>query len=169
MKSFAVLALALGAGACNLVNPSPRVERDISPTPTAAPEKGAVAAVDTTLAPAEKPGTVTVVAEPLRDVEGVSGGRAWLLELYQTARDENVELKKQLEVATRAGAETQSVQQAVIAERDALVAQRTGLERRVAELEAQSLELARRLAGSEIARLEAEKSELERAARGGRP
>lgn len=167
MKTAILLALALGAGACNLVNPSPRSESVAPEIPQ--PAKGAVVERDTSLAPAEAPGTVRVVEEPLRDVEGVSGGRAWLLELYQTARDENVELKRKLEATARESAESSQAQASLTAERDELAALRTELERRVAELESQSLELARRLAGSEVARLEAEKSELERAARGGRP
>lgn len=180
-RAITIAFATLVAGACSMPNPSPRLyEKDgenytnVEPrvrnsapetpvTPEATPVKG-----DGSLVPAEPPGTVRVVEEPLREVEGVSTGRVWLLELYHGALADKEGLARRLEASDRERAGSAQQVTNLTAERDALTARCAGLDARVRELEAQSLELALRLSESEIARLELEKAALEREARNDR-
>jgi len=162
MKTLITALIVLGSSACHLPNPSPPMQRaegdPITPTPEATVKH------DQGLVPADAPGTIRIVQEPLREVEGVSGGKVWLLELYQGALAEKEVLARSLEVSERGRFESQASLVAMTAANDELTTRSTDLEGRVRLLEAQSLDLARRLAESEIARLEGQKAELERAA-----
>lgn len=161
MKNLALAVLVLGLGACHLTNPSPRA-KDEEPVPAApAPEP---VKRDESLAPADAPGTIRIVQEPLRDVEGISKSKTWLLEMYQSAVAAKDQLAIELEAARRDDEESRRTHDALVAERDLLATRSVDLEKRVRELESQTLDLARRLAESEIARLEAEKADLEQAA-----
>jgi hypothetical protein len=105
-------------------------------------------------------GSVRTVNEPLRPIEGAPSGRVWLLEMYQTAVTQRDEFARRMTDLTR--------------ERDADLARAGELEKARADLElrnarlatelqdlqTKSLELARRLAHSELARLDAEKALL---------
>lgn len=172
MRTCIAAVLVIGASACNLPNPSPRLreEEEFPNSTSVEPTELEVTPVapDETLAPAPEPGTVRIVQEPIRQVDGVSNGKVWLLELYQKTLADKEELTLRLADSERARAESQATQAALTAERDELALRAKDLDRRVRELEAQSLELARRLADSEIARLETQKSELERAAQNDR-
>lgn len=171
------LLAALAASGCQLPNPSPEVDEDEGteflplPSTTSAdaglvePREVDAVKLDGSLVPADEPGTIRIVDEPLREVEGVTTGRVWLLELYHGALTEKEKLARSLADSERhREAATQSLA-TVAADRDACNARSAELEKRVAELEAQTLDLAQRLAESEIARLEARKSELERESR----
>lgn len=168
MRTCIAALLVIGASACNLPNPSPRLKEDdeISFSTAVEPTELEVTPVapDDTLAPAPEPGTVRIVEEPIRQVDGVSNGKVWLLELYQKTLADKEDLTRRLADSEHARSDSQAAQAALTAERDELALRAKDLDRRVRELEAQSLELARRLADSEIARLEAQKSELEHAA-----
>jgi len=107
------------------------------------------------------PGTVRTVDEPLRPIEGAPAGKVWLLEMYQNAVAEKDDLARRAAETTRerdaAIARTAELDKA----RADLAAKSAALESELAELRSKSLELARRLAESELARLQAEKSELD--------
>jgi hypothetical protein len=107
------------------------------------------------------PGTVRTIDDPLRPIEGAPTGRVWLLEMYQTAVNEKEHL-------ARVGADTARERDAALAHvaelekaRVDLEARNAGLATELRELQTKSLELARRLAESELARLEAEKAALD--------
>jgi hypothetical protein len=107
------------------------------------------------------PGKVRTVDEPLRSIDGAPAGRVWLLEMYQKALSEKDEI-------TRRAADTARDRDAAVARaaeaekaRADLEARNSGLATENKDLRAKALELARRLADSELARLEAEKVALE--------
>ncbi|MBL8861952.1 MAG: hypothetical protein JNK02_08055 [Planctomycetes bacterium] len=160
MRNGTCLLLALAASSCQLKNPTPRLDDS---------ERGARASAQATrdggtLAPAREPGTVAVVQTPLRELEGAPGGRVWLLELYHETLARKDELAKQLAQQDAALSATVAEAAFLRAERDAAVTRAAELEAKIGALERQSLDLAQRLVEAEIARLEAEKSALEREA-----
>ncbi len=165
MKTVLLAFLALGVSGCTLTNPTPR-QRD--PDDDEAILISPVGVTNANLAPSEPPGSVRIVEEPLREVEGVSSGRTWLLELYQEALAAKEDLARRLETSELDLTTTKTSQTALITEHASLTARCTDLDQRVRELESQTLDLARRLAESEIARLEAQKAELERESRSDR-
>jgi hypothetical protein len=107
------------------------------------------------------PGSVRTADEPLRKIDGAPTGRVWLLEMYQSA------LKQRDEIAQRAGDMAHERDAALARAADAekaradFEARNTGLALELKEAQSKSLELARRLAQSELARLESEKALLE--------
>jgi hypothetical protein len=112
-------------------------------------------------ATAPSPGSVRTVEDPLRPIEGAPTGRVWLLEMYQNAVNEKERL-------ARVAADTARDRDAALAHAAELEKSRADLESRnaalaseVQKLQTKSLELARRLAESELARLEAEKAALD--------
>lgn len=117
---------------------------------------------DSTLAPADEPGTVRMVDEPVRPIEGAPSSRVWLLDLYHGALAEKDELGRRVDALGRErdAALTQVGQ--LDADRAKLEARCAALDADLKALEAKSLELARRLVESELARLEAEKADLEK-------
>lgn len=165
MKIQLTVFLALSLSACSMTNPTSR-HRD--PDDDRAVLMAPVAVTDASLSPSEPPGSVRIVEEPMREVDGVSSGRAWLLELYQEALAAKEDFGRRLEASERELTESKSVQSTLSTEHATLTTRCTELDRRVRELESQTLDLARRLAESEIARLEAQKAELERESRSDR-
>jgi hypothetical protein len=156
---IACAAPVLGSGACHLpdsavssVAPSDDSDEVWAQRP---PKHG-----DELSMPAA-PGRVRTVDEPMRSIEGAPGGRVRMLELYQNALSEKEELARRVTETVR--------------DRDAAVARAGDLEKARADLEAKTaglaaenqdlrakaLELARRLAESELARLQAEKTALD--------
>jgi hypothetical protein len=166
MKIHVVLFLGLCASACHLPNPSPH---DPGRESASAPASAADPVVrDESLVAADAPGSIRIVEGPLREVDGVTSGRAWLLEQYQTTLTEKAELERRLEASEADHAKIRGAHEALIAEHTQALARSTELEGRVRELETQTLALARRLAESEIARLEIQKADLEREAKNDR-
>ncbi|MFN0008716.1 MAG: hypothetical protein ACKVXR_12505 [Planctomycetota bacterium] len=113
------------------------------------------------LAVPASPGTVRTIDEPWRAIEGAPSGRIRLLEMYQAAvseRDRSVlraaELERELEAALARTAEAEKA-------RADLEARNAGLATELAEFRSKALELARRLAQTELALLKAERAELE--------
>jgi hypothetical protein len=180
MHQYLFVFVGLAASGCHLSNPSPEVHeeegREFLPlgrtqeadAEVVEPRKVEEVKLDGSLVPADEPGTIRIVDEPLREVAGVSTGRTWLLELYHSALAEKEKLVVSLADSERERTTATQSLSVIAVERDQLKVRNETLEKRVAELEAQSLELAQRLAESEIARLEARKSELERESRTGR-
>jgi len=165
MKTQLSAFLALGLCGCAMTNPTKR-QRD--PDDDRAVLIAPVIVTDASLSPSEEPGTVRIVEEPLREVDGVSSGRAWLLELYQEALAAKEDLARRLETSERELGDSKVVQSTLSSEHALLTTRCAELDRRVRDLESQTLDLARRLAESEIARLEAQKAELERESRSDR-
>jgi hypothetical protein len=169
MKIHVLLLLVSGASACHLPNPSPPDPGREAASSTSAPSSEAKPVVrDASLVVADTPGTIRMVDGPLREVDGVTSGRAWLLERYQTVLTEKTELERQLEASDADREKIRGAHESLIAEHTKTLARSTELEGRVRELETQTLALARRLAESEIARLEIQKADLEREAKNDR-
>lgn len=166
MKWIAALLVCAGFGACNLPNPSPRLQDGETVTTTSAPRE--VVVRDASLVPSEMPGTVRIVEGPLREVAGVTNGREWLLQMHQVVLKEKIELAKRLAALEVDGEGIHKERDSLVAERKAAADHAAALEARVTELEVQTLDLARRLAESELARLELQKSDLEREAKNDR-
>lgn len=177
---YQLVLLALVASGCQLTNTTPvvvdkqevtfgprpqrvAVKEDVAPSMPTGEVQG-----DGSLAPAEAPGSVRVVQESLREVEGVSSGKVWLLELYQRTLSDKEDLVRRLDASERERATFEAERTVLVAERDKLAARSAELDQRVRALETQSLDLARRLAESEIGRLEAQKTALEQEAKNDR-
>jgi len=165
MKPYVLAVLAFGVSACTLTNPSTR-QRD--PDDDHAVLMSPVVVTDASLAPSDPPGSVRFVEEPLREVAGISSGRTWLLELYQEASAAKEELARRLGTSELALADSKTTQAVLSTDHAKLTTRCNELDQRVRELEAQTLDLARRLAASEIVRLEAQKADLERESRSDR-
>ena len=116
---------------------------------------------DSTLSPADEPGTVRIVDEPVRPIEGSTPSRVWLLDLYQGALAEKEELGRRVNTLGRERDTAVLMVGELETERARLEARCAALDTELKALEAKSLELARRLVESELARLEAEKARLE--------
>jgi len=113
------------------------------------------------LAVPASPGSVRTVDEPWRSIEGAPSGRVRLLEMYQAAvsqRDRSAQraadLERELEAALARAAEAEKA-------RADLETRNVGLSSELREIHAKALELARRLARSELSLLEAERTGLE--------
>ncbi len=168
MKTFLTIVVCACVSACHLPNPSPTLARDKaarSPGDPEPPMQPQAVQRDETLVAADAPGTVRIVEGPLREVSGVTSGRAWLLETYQNTLSEKLELARRLAANEVETGDLRKAHAALVAEHATVAARSTELDARVRELETQTIDLARRLAESEIARLELQKSDLEREAR----
>lgn len=162
IQNVLIALAACAASACHLSNPSGRLIHDEDAEFPPLPD---TVKLDESLVPHDPPGTIRIVDDSLRQVDGVSSGRVWLLELYNGALAEKEALTLRLAESEREREESAQARSALTAERDQLAARCAELDQRVRELEAQSLDLAQRLAESEIARLELQKAALERESR----
>jgi hypothetical protein len=165
MKRAVLVLATLGIAGCTLPNPFPQLERDGERIHTDVVVQEIPVVRDDSLVPQPEAGAIEVVAEPLRDIEGVTTGRAWLLELHRETMAQKEELERRTALQAARVEELERERDALAVERDGLRARTAELEGRVRAVEAQALELARRLAETEIARLEAEKTALELEAR----
>jgi len=165
IQHLLIALVACVASACQLSNPSGRLVHDEDAEFPPQPE---TVKHDESLVPHDPPGTIRIVDDTLREVDGVSNGRVWLLELYNGALAEKESLTRRLADSERERTESAQARTALTTERDQLASRCAELDQRVRELEAQSLDLAQRLAESEIARLESEKAALERDSKSGR-
>lgn len=175
---LAIPFLALAVAACQATSASVSTvplqhvgESDqLTPDPFAPGGSPIAGAHDLVAAPA--PGATRTVDGPLRPIEGASSGRVWLLEMYQNAlaqKDELARRANDLSHERDAAVQHASELEKTNAE---LTARNASLATELRDLQQKSIELARRLAESEIARLESEKAALERrsqAARTGKP
>jgi hypothetical protein len=151
----AILAL-LWLCACQTAQRSaPLPESPDAATPSAA------GPTDSTLSPADEPGTVRILDEPVRPIEGATSSRVWLLDLYHGALAEKDELVRRVNTLGRERDTAVLMVGELEAERAQLQTRCAALDAEVKALQAKSLELARRLVESELARLEAEKARLE--------
>lgn len=101
------------------------------------------------------------VIDPVHDVQGSSGSRMYLLELYQAAIDERDNLAREVEAlnaALQKGRFDMQELQRLHAEE---ARKREGQATRIAELEAQNQELAARLVTAQIGRLQSDRDLLE--------
>jgi len=146
-----------GCGACPVSEAFPpfRCDHGLSVAMGPAPTP------DTDAASPEAPGTVRTVDEPMREIEGAPTGRIRLLEMYQAAVTQRNQLAQQAADLTRERDAT--LARAVEAEkkRAELEERQVGLSAELRDLHAKALELARRLAQAELARLQNERAELE--------
>jgi len=116
---------------------------------------------DPTLSPAVEPGTVRMIDEPVRPIEGAPSSRVWLLDLYHGVLAEKEDLGRRVNTLGRERDTAATKVGELEAERAKLEARCAALDAELKALESKSLELARRLVESELARLEAEKAHLE--------
>ncbi len=140
-----------------------RTTQSSAPIPeTEAPATTLFGPSDSTLAPADEPGTVRMVDEPVRPIEGATSSRVWLLDLYHGALAEKEDLGRRVNTLGRERDTAVLMVSELETERANLEARCAALDAELKALEAKSLELARRLVESELARLEAEKARLEK-------
>jgi hypothetical protein len=155
MKPAILMLLALCA--CQMTESSAPTSEGTDPAASSVPHPS-----DSTLSPADEPGTVRVLDEPVRPIEGTPSSRVWLLDLYHGALAEKEELGRKVNTLGRERDTAVLMVGELEKERTQLEARCAALDADLKASEAKSLELARRLVESELARLEAEKARLEK-------